>query len=402
MTRAGVAMSAFWFCSLGALGIFFPFFSLYLRENIGLAGWQVGALLAVPPLVAVAAQPAWGVFADRTGSRARVLGLLALGAAAGYAALAFGSDFGSLLVLTSLLSCFAMPIVPTAVAVTFALAPNVTAHAFGRYRAWGTLGYGALVLAFPRLLDWLEPARGAAAAPGGPSEPALAAMFPVTAAVMLVAGAIAFSLPRSSALELRAARGDWRRLFAHRPYVRLLVLAFFGYLMLQGPLGMFPIFVRAHGGSLDTVSQLWLLMLSLELPLVAFSGASLDRVGARGLLAIGLVAGGIRWLVCGFAPDSRWMVGTQVLHGVVVAGLVIGGPLYVEAVVPEQLRSTGQNLLAMLGVSVGGLFSNLGAGLLLDASGTDAPYQIGGIGALAVAALLPWWLPAPQRAVAGD
>ena len=69
-------MSAFWFCSLGALGIFFPFYSLYLRENIGLTGWQVGAVLAVPPLVAVVAQPAWGVLADRTGSRARVLGLL--------------------------------------------------------------------------------------------------------------------------------------------------------------------------------------------------------------------------------------------------------------------------------------------------------------------------------------
>ncbi len=168
-TRAAVAMSAFWFCALGALGIFFPFWSLYLRENLALAGWQVGALLAVPPLVAVAAQPAWGVLADRTGSRALVLGLLALGSAAGYASLAFGREFASLLLLTSLLSCFATPLVPTAVAVTFALAPSVTAHAFGRYRAWGTLGYGLLVVGFPLLLDRLDPARGAAAPASGPS-----------------------------------------------------------------------------------------------------------------------------------------------------------------------------------------------------------------------------------------
>lgn len=399
MTRAGVAMSAFWFCSLGALGIFFPFFSLYLRENIGLAGWQVGALLAVPPLVAVAAQPAWGVLADRTGSRASVLGLLALGSAAGYASLALGSGFASLLVLTSILSCFSTPLVPTAVAVTFALAPNLSAHEFGRYRAWGTVGYGALVVGFPYLLDRLGAARGASAAPGGPSEPALAVMFPVTAGVMLVAAAIALALPRSSTLELRSARGDWRRLLAHPPYVRLLGITFLGYVMLQGPMGMFPIFVRAHGGSLDTVSHLWLLMLSLELPLIAFLGASLQRVGARGLLAIGLVAGGVRWLVCGFAPESGWMVPVQVLHGIVVAGLVIGSPLYVESVVPEQLRATAQNLLAMVGVSVGGLISNLFAGALIDASGADAPYQVGGFGALVVAALLPFWLPAPHRAV---
>src|SRR6185295_13620164 len=209
--------------------------------------------------------------------------------------------------------------------------------------------------------------------------------------------AIAFTLPRSSELELRSQRGDWRRLLAHAPYVRLLGVAFLGYVTLQGPMAMFAIFVRAHGGSLDTVSHLWVLMILLEVPLIALSGASIERVGARGLLAIGLVAGGVRWLVCGFAPESRWMVPAQVLHGVVVAGLVIGSPLYVEAVVPEQLRATGQNLLAMVGVSVGGLISNLGTGFLIDAFGPDAPYRVGGIAALCVAALLPWWLPAPQR-----
>jgi MFS family permease len=82
------------------------------------------------------------------------------------------------------------------------------------------------------------------------------------------------------------------------------------------------------------------------------------------------------------------MVPAQVLHGIVVAGLVIGSPLYVESVVPEQLRATAQNLLAMVGVSVGGLLSNLCAGWLLDVSGADAPYQFGGFGALIVAALL--------------
>jgi MFS family permease len=175
-------------------------------------------------------------------------------------------------------------------------------------------------------------------------------------------------------------------------------VAFFGYLTLQGPMAMFSIFVRAHGGSVDTVSHLWVLMIALELPLIALSGASIERVGARGLLAIGLVAGGVRWLICGFAPESSWMGPAQVLHGVVVAGLVIGSPLYVEAVVPERLRATGQNLLAMIGVSVGGLLSNLASGVLIDVAGPDAPYRLGGFGALAVAALLPWWLPAPHRA----
>ena len=91
------------------------------------------------------------------------------------------------------------------------------------------------------------------------------------------------------------------------------------------------------------------------------------------------------------------MVPVQVLHGVVVAGLVIGGPLYVEASVPERLRSTGQNVLAMVGVSMGGISSNLTAGWLHDRFGIDAPYLVGGIAALLLAVTMPWLLPAPAR-----
>jgi len=291
-----------------------------------------------------------------------------------------------------------MPLIPTAMSVTFAISQGRGPHAFGVSRMFGTIGFGALVVAFPVALDALAEARGAVAADGGPSEPLLALMFPATAATLALAGAIALLLPRAGAVAVRAQRGDWRRLFAHPPYVRLLAVALLGYGLLQGPMGIFPLFVRAHGGDLDTVSRLWVWMLALEVPLVALSGASLARFGARGLLAIGLAAGSLRWIVCGFAPESIWMEPVQLLHGVVVAGLIIGSPLYVEAVVPEELRSTGQNLLAMVGVSLGGLLSNLGAGVLYDVAGPDAPYQVGGIGGLVVTAMLPWLLPPPSRA----
>ena len=63
-------------------------------------------------------------------------------------------------------------------------------------------------------------------------------------------------------------------------------------------------------------------MLALEIPLVAYSGATLERFGARVLLGVGAFAGGVRWLVCGFATDLTWVWPVQLLHGVVVAGLV--------------------------------------------------------------------------------
>jgi MFS family permease len=82
---------------------------------------------------------------------------------------------------------------------------------------------------------------------------------------------------------------------------------------------------------------------------------------------------------------------------VVVTGLILGGPLYVEQVVPERLRSTGQGVLAMMGVSIGGIVSNLGAGWLLERVGASAPYVVGGIGGIALGLLLPLLLPPPHR-----
>jgi PPP family 3-phenylpropionic acid transporter len=400
--RGRVSMSLVWFFCLGGLGLFFPYYSLYLRENAGLTGSQVGVVLAMLPLVGTFAQPMWGQLADRSGSRTGVLVLLTLGAAAGYAGLGFARDFPSLVLATALLALFSTSVIPAATAVTFALAPVERARAFGRIRVWGTVGFLLLVVAFPRWLERYQAARGLSAPAGGPSEPGLEVMFPITAALIALGALCGLALPRGGEAALRAPRGDWRRLLRHRPFVRVLAFTLAAYFFLQGPMSMFPIYVRALGGSLDSVSDMWILMLSLEIPLVAFAGASLARVGPRGLLAIGTLAGGVRWTACGLAPDLDFAFPFQILHGVVVAGLVIGGPLYVEAAVPDRLRSTGQGMLAMVGVSLGAVSSHLGAGFLLEHAGARAPFLIGGLGGLALAALVPWLLPPVARPAPAD
>jgi PPP family 3-phenylpropionic acid transporter len=392
-------MGLVWFFCLGALGVWFPFFTLYLDENAGLSGAQVGAVMAVGPLVGILAQPLWGQLADLTGSRARQLALLAFGSAAGYLLLTLPASFAGLLAASAFLALFASAVVPSCVAVTLALARDAGAHAFGRTRVWGTVGFLLAVLAFPLLLDAWEAHTGAAARRSDAlSEPALGLMFPVTAAISVCGALLAWLLPREGEVALRANRGDWRILLRHGPYLRLLGFGVLAYLFVQGPQVFFPVFVRSLGGDIDTVSRMWIPMLALEIPLIALSGAALDRVGARGLLAIGTLAGGLRWAVCGFAPDLSWVWPAQLLHGVVVAGLVIGAPLYVDLVVPGRLRSTGQGLFVMLGFGIGGIASNLATGWLIERWGAALPYAVGGIGAVALGLLVPWLLPAPRRA----
>ncbi len=227
-------------------------------------------------------------------------------------------------------------------------------------------------------------------------------MFPVTAACTAAAAAVWPWLPRRGAAVLRAARGEWRLLLRSQPLRRLLAFSLCAYLFLQGPIALFPLFVRDRGGDLTTVGQMWIVMIMMEVPLVVLSGAGLRRVGARGLLGIGVFAGGVRWLACALCHDLTLLYPIQLLHGAVVAGLLLGGPLYLEMIVPERLRSTGQGWLATVGIGLGGILSNAACGWLIDHIGIDATYAIGGVGGVVLGWAVTFILPVPSPQIDTD
>jgi MFS family permease len=84
-----------------------------------------------------------------------------------------------------------------------------------------------------------------------------------------------------------------------------------------------------------------------------------------------------------------------------VVGLGIGAAVYVEEVVPDELRSTGQGLLAAIGIGLGGILSNLACGLLFDRVGAQVTYLGCGIGALVLGLATPLVLPKTGREHAG-
>ena len=383
---------------MGALGTFFPYYGLYLRENAGLSGTQLGWVLAMMPLMGLVAQPFWGQVADRTGARTRILTLLSFGAVFGYLVLGAAEGFPSMLAAGTLLAVFTTAVLPITMSVSLAVLRDAGPHAYGFVRVWGTIGFFLLVVSFPWLLNRFQETRGLISESGGPSEPGLGIMFIVTATLVFIAALISIRLPREGVISLRAERGDWRELFRNRAFVRFLLFAMVAYFLLQGPMWLFPILIRARGGDIDTIRGMWILMLAFEIPLVLSTGIGFKRFGARGLLAIGVLASGIRWILCGVVDDITLLYPVQALHGVTVVGLLLGGPLYLDLVTPERLRSTAQAVLSMAGMGIASVASNTGTGWLLEHVGPNAPYIIGGIGCL-VLGLFSWViLIAPENA----
>ena len=393
-----IPLTLFWFVYFGSLGIFYPYFALYLRENAGLTGTQVGLILAISPFVGMMAQPIWGQLADRPGARSRTLAFLTVGTALGYLGLGLADSFWPIVLATAVLALVGTAIFPMMTSVSLAILRNAGRHAFGHVRAWGTIGSFILIMLFPWMLQIFAGPLDQRVFDANVSQPGLGLMFPITASLVLVASFIAFFLPKKGAVALRAARGDWRELIHNRAFLRFLCFSLIAHFLMHGPMWLFPLFVRSRGGDLTTIRDMWVLMLLVEIPLVFSTGSGLKRLGARGLLGVGVLIGGMRWTLCALITDPALLFAVQALHGVTVVGLNMGSPLYLDMVAPEKLRSTAQGILSMVGSGIAGIASNISAGWLMDRSGIDLLYLICGLGALALGALAWWILPdANQR-----
>ena len=387
-------LSIFWFLYMAGLGVFFPYYSLYLEQEIGLAGGRIGLVMAMIPLVGLFTQPLWGQLADRTGTRRGTLAFSVLGVALANLVLAHVHTFLSSVLATAFLAVSLTAVLPMATAVSLAAQSKYGGSAFGFVRMWGTLGFLFSVVTFPHILPRLEETAWLQAL--FPHD-GLVWMFPVTSFYSVLAVIAALYLPQTQAMQLRSNRGDAGRLLRHVPVRRLLALVFFAHLCLQGPINLFPLLITDRGGDVDVVGHMWVYMLLLEIPLIGFSGPTLRRFGARTLLSVGLLAEGLRWTVSAWAPGLNVIQWVQLFHGVGVAGVIIGGPLYLEQAVPERLRSTGQTLVSTVGFGLGAIVSISLGGWLFENFGSTVPYGLAGAGALTLGLLVHRWLPEPSR-----
>lgn len=379
---------------MAGLGLVYPFQAVWFQQSAGLTGAQLGMVLALRPIMGIVFQPLWGRVADRTGARARVLALVLVGASIAFAALPWVDGLVAIVLVVAAASIFGTSVMPLGVSVSMAALGDDASARFGRVRVWGTVGYLILLVSFPRLLEAWREREGLADAAG---EPGLGALFIGMGIFCLLAGVVVGGVPIRGSAAARSRAGDVRLLLRHRPYRRVLIFMFLGQAMLTGLIQFFPLLVEHRGGDLVDVSNLWVPMLVVEILLVFFSSQAADRYGAKWLIVVGIGADGLRWVLTLIAPSLVWMAAPQLLHGVVIAGLIIGAAHYVEQVVPERLRATGQAGLAMVGYSCATAFSNLGTGFLLDRFGTEAPFWVGGASAILLAIVAIWGLPEPQK-----
>ena len=146
----------FYFSYFAALGIFLPFWPLYLR-HLGFDAVEISQLLAVLTGAAIVAPNFWGYLADITGRRLPLIRLATCAGAATALALLWVSGFYWMAAVLLVFGFFWHASLPLAEGVALShLERAGSRYSYPQVRVWGSFGFIAACLALlPADLDTL-------------------------------------------------------------------------------------------------------------------------------------------------------------------------------------------------------------------------------------------------------
>jgi PPP family 3-phenylpropionic acid transporter len=371
--------------------------ALYLSGPGRLPTALVGAVMSLPPLVGIAASPALGAFAERTGQASRVLvSATVLGALLRCALLTEtvrrggAPAIGAVVVAAELLSAGA-PALWDAMAMR-QLGGAAAATSFGHLRLFGALGWGVAAAA------------AGAALPGassGDDGRGWALLFAAHATLAVATGVLVARLPlvplaapdsAPAAAETAAvsARGAVRACVCRRAPVALgATAATFGAAV--GLMGAF-LFVRvaALGGDARVAGASLAVACVAEVAAFAAAPRALARVGPRALLALAAVAYSLRLALQAALRQAWWVVAVEALHGATFGLGWSAAVALAQALAPPGLAATAQGLLVAAQMGVGASVGAAAGGVAVAAWGFERTFRAAALLVLAPLLWLPW------------
>ena len=127
----------------------------------------------------------------------------------------------------------------------------------------------------------------------------------------------------------------------------------------------------AAGHGADVIGALWAEGVIAEILLFTFAAATVRRIGAVRMIAIGAAAAALRWAGTAETTDLEWLVLLQALHGLSYGATHLGIIHMITERVDPSLSASAQSLFAIT-LGIGMSAASYGAGLLFASLGGGA------------------------------
>ena len=369
-------ISFFYWAIFLIVGLQTPFLPLWL-DSRGLGVTEISIAGALPLFIRIVATPMVAYLADRSGDHRRMVVVLAWSGLACTVLLSQSTHVWPIILLTTLMMLTTSTIMP----LTETLAMRaVRGHGldYGQMRLWGSISFIVATLIGGAAIErWTGSV----------------VIWLIIAAIAMTALA-AYGLPRPESADAaassrpRISRADVAALVTSPQF--LLFLAAAG--MVQASHAVFYVYGVLHwrglGLSATWTGILWAIAVIAEILLFARSGAVLKVLSPLGLIALGAVAGIVRWIAMAFDPPLAALIALQILHALTFGATHLGTVHFIAQNIAPERAGTAQALQASVtaGIAMGG--ATLLAGQIYGPLGAQAYLAMAILATLGLAAAM--------------
>ncbi|MCK5499246.1 MAG: MFS transporter [Gammaproteobacteria bacterium] len=365
-------LSGFYFLFFVTVGIYLPYWSLYLK-SIHFNAEQIGIISAIVVGTKIFSSYLWGWIVDHTAQRMRVIQIASLFTALSFIAVLFIKDFWALAFIIFLFAIFWSASLPQVEAATLS-SLGESSHAYTIIRLWGSVGFIAIVWGLGIVFESIS-----------------ISYVPLILLISLVlVWLLTLSIPEIPAEHHDDSHGSLKIILS-KPKVIALLLACFLMLVSHGPYYTFySIYLEDYGYSRSFIGQMWALGVIAEVVLFLFMHRLIVVFGLRKLLLLSLLSATIRWLLIAYFVDHLVLLGiAQLLHAATFGICHAVAIQYVHKYFRGKLQGRGQALYSSTSFGAGFAIGSLLTGYGWESLGATTCFTIASVSAF-LAMIIAW------------
>ncbi len=343
-------LSGFYFFYFATLGVFLPYWSLYLKD-IGFGAGAIGILTAMLVGTKMVAPNLWGWLADHTGRRLGIIRMGSFLACVSFSGVLLTQSYAGLALVLLIFGFCSNAALPQVEATTLNHLRD-REHAYPMIRIWGSIGFILAVWIAAQLLEvW-----------------SLTSVPWIILSLLLLNWLVALQLPDSTTVHHDDGSMRFRQVI-RRPEVLALIAVCLLMQAGHGPYYTFySLYLERAGYKLDHIGELWALGVIAEVGLFMIMHRLLLRFGLRPLLLASLLLALLRWtLISEFVTSVPALIIAQLLHAATFGLYHAVTIQYIHRYFTGRLQGRGQALYSSLSFGAGIALGSLISGYLWEA-----------------------------------
>jgi MFS transporter, PPP family, 3-phenylpropionic acid transporter len=366
-----------YFFAFACQAAWLPVFADYLGSK-GYAGFRLGIILSITPAMMFIVQPIYGFIADKAGYKKTLLIASAL-AALSFFSYIFKGGFFYLAGITVLMSLFFNTIQPVLDSLALQLTNRNPDFSYGSLRIAGAAGWSFMGIVTGYFIDNVS----------------TQVIFTIAGVAMAVTflftlGLSAYTKNIEEGKNHTPALKQIVSLLSNAELLKILIAVTFISVAATTIWNFYSIYMKENGATAKIVGYGLALQGLCELPLFYFSAKIIRYFGLKKTLLITLIATALRMWLYSTIKNPQWALCIEILHGISWSLFWVVCVEFVNKLVKDEWKATGQSMLYAAYFGIGAIAGNFWTSYLYDSHMKIAAIFLLNAGIILVTGIAVW------------